>query len=181
MRIIAVLNHDRDGVTTDARAIVGEISLGGTMSLVMLGAVAGVLGGLFYLGLRRWLWVPPTWRGPAFAAVTLLTVGHVLFDTANVDFQIFEPVAVVIALFAALFLMNGLLLVPLADRIHPEPAYPAGSRVPRAVAFVIALVCLFGLILMIDTFRTMINDAGTCYTAAGGGEGCAIREDDLVP
>ncbi len=53
MRIIAVLNDDRDGVMTDASATVGEISLGGTMGLLLLGVVAGVLGGLLYLGLRR--------------------------------------------------------------------------------------------------------------------------------
>jgi hypothetical protein len=181
MRIIAVLNDDRDGVTTDASATVGEISFGGTMSLLMLGVIAGVLGGLLYLGLRRWLWVPPAWRGLAFGSVTLLTVGHLLFDTANVDFQMFEPVVVVVALFATLFLINGLLLVPLADRIHPEPAYAGGTRVPRAAAGVIALVSLVGLIGMVHTFRTMIDDAGTCYSAAGGGEGCAVLERDVVP
>lgn len=181
MRIIAVLNDDRDGVTTDASATVGEISLGGTMSLLVLGVIAGVLGGLMYLGLRRWLFVPAAWRGVAFAAVTLVTVGHPLFDTANVDFQIFEPVVVVLALFATLFLINGLILVPLADRIHPEPVYAAGTRVPKAVAGVIALVCVFGLVLIVDTFRTMRNDEGTCYSAAGGGEGCAVLERDLAP
>lgn len=181
MRIIAVLNDDRNGVTTDASATVGEISFGGTMSLLMLGVIAGVLGGLMYVGLRRWLWVPPAWRGLAFGSVTLLTVGHLLFDTANVDFQMFEPVAVVIALFAALFLINGLILVPLADRIHPEPAYAGGSSVPRAAAGVIALVSLVGLVGMVGTLRTMIDDAGTCYSAVGGGEGCAVLERDIVP
>ncbi len=181
MRIIALLNDDRDGVMTDASATVGEVSLGGTMSLLALGTIAGVLGGLLYLGLRRWLWVPPAWRGVAFAGVTLLTVGQPLFDPANVDFQIFSPVVVVIALFAALFLINGLILVPLADRIHPEPVYAPGMRVPRAAAAVVALVCLFGLILTVDTFRTMVDDAGTCYAAVGGGEGCAVLERDVVP
>ncbi len=181
MRIIAILNDDRDGVMTDASATVGEISFGGTMGLLVLGSVAGVLGGLLYLGLRRWLWVPPAWRGLAFGLVTLVTVGQPLFDPANVDFQIFEPVVVVIALFAALFLINGLILAPLADRIHPEPVYAPGMRVPRAAAAVVALVCLFGLILTVDTFRTMVDDAGTCYSAAGGGEGCAVLERDVVP
>lgn len=181
MRIIAVMNDDRDGVTTDSSATVGEISFGGTMSLLMLGLIAGVLGGLLYLGLRRWLWVPAAWRGVAFAAITLVTVGQPLFDPANVDFQIFEPVAVVIALFGALFFVNGLILVALADRIHPEPAYPIGTRVPRVVAGIIALVCVLGVILTVDTFRTMVDDAGTCYSAAGGGEGCAVFERDIVP
>ncbi len=181
MRIIALLNDDRDGVMTDASATVGEMSVGGTMGLLALGTIAGVLGGLMYLGLRRWLWVPPAWRGLAFAGVTLVTVGQPLFDPANVDFQIFEPVVIVIALFAALFLINGLILVRLADRIHPEPAYARGTHVPRAAAGAIALVCALGLVLMVDTFRTMVDDAGTCYSAVGGGEGCAALTRDVVP
>jgi hypothetical protein len=180
MRIIAVLNDDRDGVTTDSSATVGEISLGGTLSLLMLGVAAGVMGGLLYLGLRRWLWVSPAWRGLAFGVVTLVTVGQPLFDPANVDFQIFEPVVVVMAMFAALFLINGLILVPLADRIHPEPSYPKSKRVPRLAAGAIALACVLGGVLLLGTFMTMVDDAGTCYSAAGGGQGCAILERDVV-
>lgn len=181
MRIIALTNDDRDGVLTDSSAIVGDISLGGTMSLLLLGTIAGVIGGLLYLGLRRWLWVPPVWRGVAFALVTLVTIGQPVFDPANVDFQIFEPVVLVIGMFTALFLINGLILAPLLDRIHPEPSYPASTRVPRAVAGVVALACVFGAVVTIDTFRTMVDDAGTCVSARGGGEGCAVFERDVGP
>lgn len=181
MRIIAVVNDDRDGVMTDARATVGEISFGGTLSLLVFGTIVGVLGGLAYLGLRRWLWVSPSWRGLAFGVVTLLTVGQILFDTANVDFQIFEPVSLVVGLFAALFLINGLILAPLVDRIHPEPAYAVSTPVPRTVAGVIGLSCLFGLVVMVGTVQTMIDESGTCYSAVGGGNGCAALDRDIFP
>ena len=151
------------------------------MGLLALGTVAGVLGGLLYLGLRRWLFVPPAWRGLAFGLVTLSTIGQPVFDPANVDFQMFEPVALVIALFAALFFVNGLILAPLLDRIHPEPPYARGARVPTAAAGIIALVSLFGLILMIDTVRSMVDDEGICYSARGGGNGCAVLERDITP
>jgi hypothetical protein len=179
MRIIALMNDDREGVNTDASATVGEISLGGTMSLVILGVVAGVLGGFLYLGLRRWLRVPRAWRGVAFGALTLVTVGQPLFDPANVDFQIFEPIAVVIAMFASLFFINGLILAPLADRIRPEPAYPVGTRVPRAVASVLVFASLVGFLILGGTVMTMLDDAGKCYSAAGGGEGCAVLTDSV--
>lgn len=181
MRIIAVINDDRDGVLTDASATVGDISAGGTMALLVLGTIAGVFGGIAYVALRRWLWVPQPWRGVAFAAVTLATVGHLLFDTHNVDFQMFQPIGVVIALFAALFLINGLLLAPLADRIHPEPVYPAGIAIPRTAAAAIALVTLAGAALMVDTYRTMFDEAGSCYAARGGGNGCAVLDDGIDP
>jgi hypothetical protein len=175
MFIIALLNEDKEGVMTDASAIVGEFSVGGTFSLLALGMVAGIIGGLLYLGLRRWLWVPTPYRGLAFGLLTLVTIGQPLFDTANVDFQIFEPVLVVVALFAALFFINGLILAPLLDRIHAEPAYPPSTRVPRIVAGALGGVCALGIALFAGTLVTMVEDAGTCYSAVGGGQGCAAR------
>ena len=181
MRIIALADSETDGAFTDAEATVGEFTAGGTFSLLFLGIAAGVLGGLLYLGLRRWLWVAPVWRGPVYGLVTLLTVGNLLFDTNNADFQIFEPVLLVIALFSVLFFVNGLLLAPLADRIHPEPSYPSGARVPKVAAGLIVLVCLVGLAGLVDTTREMIDDSGTCLAAAGGGNGCAVRTPGSAP
>lgn len=181
MRIIALFNDDRDGVMTDSGATVGDITLGGTLGLLLLGTAFGMLGGLLYLGLRRWLLVPSAWRGVAFGLVTLVTVGQPIFDPANVDFQIVEPVLVVLALFAALFLINGVVLARLADRIHPEPVYKRSARVPRLAAGAIALVSMVGLVVTVGTVQTMVEDAGICYSAAGGGEGCAVLTADVVP
>ena len=181
MRIIAVLDDDHDGVLTDSSATVGEFSFGGTFSLLALGTVFGVIAGLMYLGLRRWLWVSPAWRGIVFGPLTLVTIGQLLFDSMSLDLQIFEPIAVVLVLFVALFLINGLILAPLTDRIHPEPDYATGRRMPRIAIGMLAIVALLGLALTVDTFRTIVGDAGTCYSAVGGGEGCAVFEREIVP
>ena len=50
---------------------------------------------------RGWLPVPTAWKGLTYGVVTLLTVGQLQFDRANPDFQIFEPVLMVLALLAA--------------------------------------------------------------------------------
>ena len=182
MRIIALADPDTDGAFTDAEATVGEMTLGGTMNLVMLGTIAGIMGGVVYLGVRRWLPVPASWKGLAYGVVTLLTVGHLLFDTTNADFKIFEPVLMVIALFAVLFLINGLIVGALVDRFHPEPAYPNSLRVSRAVTGIVALVCVLGAIgYATDTLPQMIDEEGTCYSAKGGGLGCAVRTSEVQP
>jgi hypothetical protein len=181
MRVIFLFNRESDGVTTDASATVGDVSAGGTLGLLVLGSLAGVLGGVFYLGLRRWLPVPTVWRGLAFAVITLLTIGQILFDPANVDFQMFEPVLLVVALFTLLFFINGFILAPIADRIHPEPAYSAGVVMPRIVGGIIIIVSLLGFVVMADTVRTMVADSGSCFSARGGGQGCAVAERDLSP
>jgi hypothetical protein len=139
------------------------------------------MGGALYLGLRRWLPVPAAWKGSAYGVVTLLTVGHLLFDTHNADFQIFEPVVMVIALFSVLFFINGFILAPLMQRFHPEPAYRPSVRVSRVATGVIAVVCLLGIIGYADTIPQMVNDEGTCLSAAGGGNGCAVRSADAAP
>lgn len=181
MRIIALADPGTDGVMTGAEATVGDITYGGTISLLILGTIAGVMGGAVYLGIRRWLPVSAAWKGLAYGFVTLLTVGHLLFDTNNADFQIFEPVVMVIALFAALFLVNGLMVGALAGRVHPEPTYPSSLRVSRAVAGVIAVVCVLGIVAYADTIPQMVDDEGSCISAAGGGRGCAVRPSDLAP
>ena len=181
MRIIALANPDSDGAFTDAEATVGEITFGGTVNLLMLGTIAGVMGGVAYLGVRRWLPVPSARKGLTYGVVSLLTVGQLLFDRNNADFQIFEPVLLAIALFSVLFLLNGLLVGVLVDKFRPEPPYRASLRVSRAVTGAIALVCVLGFVAHAITTVQMIDDEGTCISALGGGAGCAVRASDLAP
>ncbi len=105
------------------------------------------MGGLLYLGLRRWLPVLPAWKGVAFGVLTLVSVGNVLIDSGNLDFQIFEPVLLVVVLFSALFFVNGLLLAALMARWHPEPAYAHRPGVSRVAASVLVIVCVIGAIV----------------------------------
>ncbi|MEX0800704.1 MAG: hypothetical protein WD379_05750 [Dehalococcoidia bacterium] len=179
MRIIALANPDRDGVTTDAEATAGVITFDGTMNLLLLGVIAGIMGGAVYLGVRRWLPVPAAWKGLTYGIVTLLTVGQLLFDSANADFQIFEPVVMVIALFSVLFLLNGVILGAVLHRFQPEPAYPTSPRVSRTVTGVLVLVCVLGLVAHGFTTVQMIDDEGSCFSALGGGQGCAVRTADV--
>jgi hypothetical protein len=178
MRVIALADPDTDGTFTDAEATVGEFTVGGTLNLVLLGTVAGIMGGAVYLGLRRWLPVPAQWRGLAYGAVTLVTVGNLLFDPHNADFQIFEPVLMVIALFSLLFFVNGLLISWLLDRVQPEPVYRPSVWTPRLAAGLIGLVCVFGSVGIVGGTIDMVDDEGTCISARGGGAGCAVRAGD---
>ncbi len=174
MKLIALADPSTDGTFTDAEATVGEFTVAGTLSLLVLGTIAGVMGGLVYLGVRRWLPVPRAWKGVAFGVLTLVTVGNVLIDAGNVDFQIFEPVLLVVALFSALFFANGLLLAGLMARFHPEPDYAGRPTLSRAAATVILIVCVAGSIVFVGGLIGMIEDEGTCLRAAGQGNGCLV-------
>ena len=174
MKLIALADPSTDGTFTDVKATVGEFTVAGTLGLLVLGTMVGAMGGLVYLGLRRWLPVPAAWKGVAFGVLTLASVGNVVIDDGNVDFQIFEPVLLVVVLFSALFFVNGLLLAGLMARFHPEPAYAHRPWVSRAAVGVIVIVCVVGTIGLVGGTLGMIEDQGTCLRAVGGGEGCAV-------
>ena len=177
MRLIAILDPSTNGAFTDAEATVGEITLEGSAQFLIFGSILGAVSGLVYLGLRRWLPVGKPWRGIAYGALTLVTIGQPLFDPANVDFQIFEPVIVVVALFAALFFLNGFVVAKLLDRWHPEPEYQASTRMPRITAGVLVIFLVLGSILFAGGTIGLVEDQGSCLSAIGSGNGCAVAAD----
>jgi hypothetical protein len=177
MKLIALADPSTEGTFTDAEAIVGDFTLDGTLGLLVLGAIAGLIAGTLYLGLRRWLPVPTEWNGVAYGVVTLVTVGLFFFDSNNADFQIFEPVLLVVFLFSTLFILNGVLLARLMDRFYAEPAYAHSRRVSRAASGVLVIVCMLGAFGLVAGVIGMIEDSGTCLQAAGQGNGCAVLAD----
>ena len=49
MRILAVVNNELSGIPTENGNIVGEITVGGTLGLLIFGGIfAGIIGGLSY-------------------------------------------------------------------------------------------------------------------------------------
>ena len=165
MRIIAIADPSTNGALTEDQFIVGEMTLGDTVGLVLLGTVVGAIGGLIYLGLRRWMPVPPAVRGLAFGYGSLVTGGVIFINPDRVDFRIFEPVLLPIGLFAVLFLAGGFLLVTLTDRFHPEPAYASAARAPRLVAVLLVLLTLAGTALMGGGIVEMVDNQGSCVSA----------------
>lgn len=76
----------------------------------------GLFGGLLYVAVRPWLPRMARTRGLAFGAFLLMTCGGMVIEKENFDFHRFGIPLINIGLFAALFLLFGLLVAPLADR-----------------------------------------------------------------
>lgn len=106
------------GVTTSNGNRVGEITLGGTIGLIVFGGIfAGLFGGLLYASLRPWLAPFARWRGLVFGCGALGLAGSLILDEANSDFFILRPPLLNIAMFAALFPIFGITLAPVFDRM----------------------------------------------------------------
>jgi hypothetical protein len=141
MRIMALTSPDAQGAFTEAREIVGEITFGGTLFLLLAGGLLGVAGGLAYVALRRWL--PSRFTGLVVGLLALAVSGRVLVDPDNIDFVILDPASLGIAMFAALPILFGLLVVPLQARLEPFFTKPR----PRIRTILILLAGLLPLAL----------------------------------
>jgi hypothetical protein len=105
------------GVTTANGNRVGEITVGGTIGLIIFGGVfAGIFGGLLYASVRPWLAPFARWRGLIFGLGLLGLAGSLILDAANSDFIVLRPPLLNVTMFAVLFLIFGIAVVPVFDR-----------------------------------------------------------------
>lgn len=150
MRVLAATSGDRaQGRITDADEVVGEITAGGSIGLVVF---IGIFGGFMSLGLfvilRRWM---P--RRSVSAGMVAAGIGAGLFarptgliDPENRDFRILSPVWLAVACGIALIVVFGLLLMVLVDDWSARWPAPARSgagllaTAPGALLLVAAVV-----------------------------------------
>lgn len=132
MKLIALAAEPAaTGRVTSNGNTVGDLTVEGTLAIVVFsGIFSGLIGGLLYLALRPWLQPLGRWRGLAFGGAVLALMGHSVLEPDNFDFRVFGPTALSVALFAALFLVFGLVIAPAFDR------FAAAARRSRAAAVV---------------------------------------------
>jgi len=99
MMLLARLNPQVTGLTSDDGFIMGRFTVGNTLSLLAVGFGLGLFGAAVYAVLRglmigpRWFQVLSISVGPA------VVVGEMLVHTDGVDFTLLEPAGLAIALF----------------------------------------------------------------------------------
>jgi hypothetical protein len=142
MRVLAITSAPRaTGILTENGNRVGEITTGGTIALITAGVAVGMLGALLWLVTRRWIPQRGWRKGLLFGVVLLCLGGASLIDPKNTDFAHLRPASLAVTMFAALFPLFGLVLVPLVERW--TGAYPRlGLRSGPIVAYGIPLFFL---------------------------------------
>jgi len=106
------------GVTTENGNRVGDITFNGTLGLVIfVGLASGVLGGIVYAIVEPWLRRVRPWHGLANGVALLLALGSTVLDPANFDFRRFGVPLLNVAMFAALFVIFGLVIAWLFDSL----------------------------------------------------------------
>ncbi|MDQ3655633.1 MAG: hypothetical protein M3457_11210 [Chloroflexota bacterium] len=131
MRIAGELTADRNrGLLTENDAVVGELTIDGTISLALTGAFAGLVGGLLYIAIRRWLPAHPGLRAIGFGGLLFAVFGFIVMDEHNPDYQRFGPVWLNMGTFSLSYLIFGVLasvFVEGLDRSVPVPQARPGS------------------------------------------------------
>ena len=175
MRVIFLIDRSTDGANTDF-GTVGEVTLGGTFTLLVLTTIAGVIAGVIYVALRRWLPFPGVPRGVIFGLTMLYGPGTIAIS--EIDLQLVDPALVSFAMLGALVILYGIGVALLIDRLHAPPAVRPGPRMERVALGLIGLVAA-GVVFMAvaSAYRTHDN-AGTCLSVDHNTGKCAARPVD---
>jgi len=175
MRIIFLIDRSTKGAETDF-GTVGEITVDGTLTLLTISTITGVIAGMIYVGIRRWLpWRLPAARGVFFGLLMMFGPGVIFLG--EVDLQIFEPALPIFAAFVALIVLYGVCVALLTDRLQPPRAVKPGSRTDVVARWVVRLTAV-GILVMAGLATQHVYDkAGTCLTADGNGH-CGVSASD---
>ena len=146
MRAVTLLaGAEHRGELTEAQARVGEITAEGTLFLLLAGTFLGMGGGLLYVAVRRWLPGRSWQKGLAFGIWLLAVLGWLIVDGDNVDFRLFVPSAVSVGLFAALYLLFGLIVAPLVERLDRRGGRRPTHRSLALAGYAILLISALAL------------------------------------
>jgi hypothetical protein len=166
MRIVALTAIPAaHGTLTANGNVVGRFTLAGSIGLLMdVAFFTAPLGGLLYLALRPWLAGLGRWRGPVVGLLGVVSASTVI-DARNPDFTRLGSPLLNVALFAALPLLYGLVVVPLVDWLDGWlPGGPHGSTSrPRAlVGYALLLPSVFlGVLLLVGFIAFIPEDIRT--------------------
>ena len=120
MRLVALADDREDfGQFTAGGDVVGEVTLAGTLFILVLGVGQGVLAAALYLGMRRWLPARSSTLKLAFVAF-LLGVGFTQIVNGNEHDFLFLDTAVSLVAFGLVIILVGVLIPTLVERVAPR-------------------------------------------------------------
>ena len=174
MRLIFLIDRETEGAETDFGTI-GEVTLGGSFTLLVLSTIAGIIGGVLYIGLRRWLPWSGVARGVFFGLMMMFGPGVIALG--EVDLQIAEPAVPILYMFVALIVLYGVCVALLTDRLNREPVADPSPRTKLAATVVRSLLALGIVFMAILVTENVYSHAGSCLSADDNG-GCAVSAPD---
>jgi len=130
MRVAGMLTVDQNrGLLTDADAVVGRITLAGSLFLGLFGAGIGIVGGVLYIAIRQRLRGNRVVRAGMYGLFLYLVFGFVLMDENNPDYHLFGPTLLNVGTFSGTYFVYGALVSVIVESLLPFRARaPEGWR-----------------------------------------------------
>ncbi len=145
MLLSRLLHPDTVGRLTEGGNRIGEVTLGGTLGLIVFGGLlGGVLAGVVWAILATWL--PGRWWVVGLGAVLL--GGPFLIDGDNVDFVILDPPGIDVALLLGLLFVFGV-AVHVLDRVFDARVAATSSNLVIGIR---ASAVALGAAMLVPTF-----------------------------
>lgn len=116
------------GLQSDDDFTIGRFTVGGTYNLLVIGALAGIIGAGVYRLVAPWL-IGPAWfqrmtTGVAAGAV----VGAMLVHADGIDFRVLKPTWLAVGVFVALPAVFGTFIGPVVDRVARPASWTRRGR-----------------------------------------------------
>ena len=166
MRATSLIDRSAHGRRTEAGFRVGEVTLGGTLELVVF---IGLFGGLAVLAIwtvvERWLPASPVARAGTASIAAVGIGGRIAIDGGNFDFSILDPGWAMALIFVALTATLGPMIV--ATEVLIDRYLSRGDHWARMWPGVVTLGAFPALIV----FATLLDPDCSCLNrpiVAGG-------------
>ena len=164
MRIAGAASGERGaGMQTEAGFTVGEITLGGTVFLIIfIGIFSGVLGAAIYLAFRPWLAWAGRWRGLVFGVVLFgfASATSDIMNPDNIDFFILRNSELLVALIFGLFVAFGMVVD--ATFSYLDARLPGDQNRSKGVFAVYGVLAAFGLLMVAGPGSALIDASQVC-------------------
>jgi hypothetical protein len=151
MRVVTLLNSDARGTLTDAEQVVGAVTFGGTVALVIfIGLIGGLLSGVFWVVIREHLPDALLPRTALAGAIAMLVGSFFVIEASNTDFMLFTPVAFNVAMFMLLIGLSGP-ATAIGDSVL-QHRLPTGAQAGIAYGLLAGIVAIPAVMTIVSAY-----------------------------
>lgn len=147
MRVAAIFHPEAAGLLTENGNAIGDMTLGGTLFLLLFGVIFGVMAGGLWVVVSPWIPGRTAIRAVLAAGVAILIGTPLVILDANPDFVILEHDPKVVGLLVGLVGLIGLSIALVDDWL--ERRLPRAARGRRGPTLLYAIVTLAGLVMVL--------------------------------
>jgi len=149
MLLLRVTSPDRvRGRTSDDGFTIGEVTLGGTYNLLLLGAAVGIIGAATYRAVAPRLLGPLWFRRLTTGMAAAAVGGAMLVHADGIDFTVLKPAWLAILVFVALPGLFGACVGPVVDAVARNDSWTNRGR-RRWLLPILAIACFPPSILVV--------------------------------